>query len=784
MRPKGDRHEGEPEEEQFPAVQARKPENLVTEPFMQQVDNQLKRTLARLEGTKKGTLSKLGRQVEGIVRDATPESRDEVRKALEVMQHVTKQYIEAVFEEAVDASRSDSQSFQDILIELDSEMNNRHETEMAALEKTLGEAQQTDAVFGEPTTKPQAGCRGRGAPTMPSRTSTAGSSDKAFEDMFGGANQPRTSAWQSSHRPPKPTARGSFKSSQGQNKNKNKKFSFQWDRGGRRQGSVDSVGIGSESESKTEVPLEADDLKSTDYEDLDPMMRSLLEAGEDLHKEFKKDASKAGTEEWQADMEYAELQEQLNQALLEYNKQRGMVVQKDQLIDGLREEVTELKNSNLDLTASLESMGRAPSAGGAGTPIPSQFGRFQSVTSFPFNSAGGSPGTSNVAWLSMWLPKAVRLQMETTKAAIKRCDAEEKSCTEKMLQLGGGRQTSKERDCLTARRSSSEKHRQDFTLIKGFLEELSGHSKKSENNLADELSGIGSAESIETVKKMPTPGQTPTGNESSKNSSSGSVFFESQGRDASTSPKESSNEAHGPSKSPKRQGSTPKVPSPLAESHTPQASETAPEAGNAPLPASNTAAREVPLEGNNEQVREPADPENATQRAVETIDSGVLGMWSFFAHAGLVAMTHAGAFVRVSKFILHIFTYIMNQISRVVRLMWPFSRAAEEESPAPTLPKLPSPECFIVVMYYCSAFLTFQVYMATQRERQIWFEANGLTRKYMLERSRGESLWLIYGVDGNLIVGRKDVEDSFKLVYLLGVKSVQHLYRLAQGTPP
>ncbi|KAL2689585.1 hypothetical protein Neosp_003643 [[Neocosmospora] mangrovei] len=796
MRPKGDQHEGEPEEEQFAAVQARKLENIVTEPFMRQVGNQLKQTLARLKGAKYGTLSKLGQQVEGIIRDATPESRDEVRKALEAMQHVTEQSVEAVFEEAVNTSQSNSESFQDILIELDSEMNNHHKREMAELEKTLEKVHQTDEVFGEPTTKSKAGRRGRGAPTMLSRTSTAGSSDKAFTDFFDGACQPKTSAWQGSRRPPNPTARGSFKSSQGQNKNK--KSSSTWDRGGRRQDSVDSPVTGSGSESKTEVPLEAEelksddyeDLKSTDYEGLDPMMRSLLEAGDDIGKEFKKDASKAGTEEWQTDLEHAELQEQLDRALLEYKKQMGTLMQKDQVINGLNEEITTLKNTHLDLVASLESMGRTPSAGGAGTPIASQIGRFQHVTSFPFNSAGGSPGTSNVAWLSMWLPKAVRLQMETTKAAIKRCSAEEKSCAERILQLGGGRQTIGERDCLTARKDSSEKHRQDFTLIKGFLEELSGHSKKSEGNLADELSGIDSAESIKTVKPTPDPsnsgGQTPTGNESGKNSASGSVFG-SQGRDNSTSPKESGNEAHGPSKSPKRQGSTPKVPSPLAESHTATANETAAEAGNAPQtnnttpPTNNTATREVPPEGNNEQVREPEDPETATQTTVETIDSGVLGLWSFFAHVGLVVMTHAGAFVRVSKFILHLFTYIMNQISRVLRLIWPFSRAAEEESPAPVFPKVPSLECFILVIYYCSAFLTFQVYMATQRERQIWFEANGLTRKYMLERSRSESPWLIYGVDGNLMVGRKDIEDSLKLVYLLGVKSAQHLYGSAQG---
>ncbi|KAJ4194131.1 hypothetical protein NW755_002893 [Fusarium falciforme] len=780
MRPKAGRHEAEPEE-QLPTVQEDEtrntPYDALTEHFIRQVSGQLRQTLAQLEGTKKGTLSELDEKVEGIVYEATPESRDEVRKALKVMQDVTKQYIEAVAEEAIAASRSDSQVFQDILIEMDAEMTNQHATAMAALEAKLEKAQETDAVSGEPATKPQAGREGRGASNMPPRTSNSASSVEGFEELFGGSNRPSRTTGQRFYRPPKPTARGSFKSSQSQNKN----HTSLWDRGGKRPDSVDSAEIGSESEPKTDVPLEPQDLKSTDYEDLDPMMRSLLEAGEDLHQEFKKDASKAGTEEWQGETEYADLQEQLNQALLQYNKQRGVVMQKNHLIDGLMEEIAKLKSSNLDLTANLESMAQAPSTGASNTPIANQFGHLRSVTSFPVNSAGGSPRASNVAWVSMWLPKAVRLQVERARVAIKRCVAEEASCSEKMLKLGGGKQTTKEKDCLTARQSSSEQHRRDFTLIMSFLDELSRHSKKSQSSLADELSGMESAESITTLRKIPTPessnseGQTPTGTEGSKISASESGPSGSQVRDASTSPKEPAGETQ---TSPENQGTTPKVPSPLAESHTPPASNTTPPEGNAP-PASNTA----PPEGNNQQTRELDDPASATLRAVEVIDSGVLGMWSFFAHVGLVAMTHVGAWVRVCKFICQIFTYVMNQISRAVRLVWPFGRGANEESPVPRFPKLPSPACFIVVMYYCVAFLTFQVYMASQRERNIWFEANGLTRKYMLERSRSESRWLIYGVDGNLVVGRKDIESFFKLIYMLAMTTLQHLYRLAYGTP-
>lgn len=793
MRPKADRHGAEPGE-QLPVVLEGETRNTaydsITESFIRQVSTQLKQTLSKLEETKKGTLSELGEKVEGIVNKATPESRDAVRGALEMMQIVTKQSIEAVVEEAVDALRTDCQDFQDILIEMDAEMSERHATAMAALGAKLDKTQQTGAVSGEPTTRPQAAREDLGSFTMSSRTNTSTSSPKGFEQLFGGPNRPSRPTVQGSSRPSKPTTRDSFKSSsQSQSKNR----SSLWDRGGNRQDSVDSAEIGSESGPKTDVLLEPQDSNSTDFEDLDPMMRSILEAGEDLHQEFKKDASKAGTEEWKGEMEYADLQKHLQQALAQYNKQKSVAMHKTNLINELNDEIAKLKSRNLDLIANLESMAQA-STGAANTPIANQFGHLRSRPSFPFNSAGGSPRPSNVTWLNMWLPKVVRLHVDRTQSAIQRCSVEEANCS-KMLRLGGGNQTSKEKDCLTSRRRSSEQHRQDFTSILSFFDDLMRHSNRTQNTLADELSGMESAESIRNVGKMPTPdssnsdGQTPTGTESSEMPVSESTSPVSTVRDASTSPKEPADGTHDSSRTLKTQGTTPEVPSPLAESRTPLASNTTPPEGNTTPPgsntppASNTAPPEAPLEDKNEQARELDVPASATLTAVEAIDSGVLGMWTFFAYAGLVAMTHVGAWVRVCKFIFRIFTYIMNQISRAVRLIWPFGRT-DEEPPTPRFPKPPSPACFVVVMYYCAAFLTFQVYMASSRERKIWYEANGLTRKYMLERSRSESRWLIFGVDGNLMVGWKDVKDFFELIYMLVMKSPQFLYRAAYPSPP
>ncbi|RSM16007.1 hypothetical protein CEP52_000521 [Fusarium oligoseptatum] len=425
-------------------------------------------------------------------------------------------------------------------------------------------------------------------------------------------------------------------------------------------------------------------------------------------------------------------------------------------------------------------MTQASSASAAGTPTPGQLGRLGSVNSFPFNGAGGSPRVNNLTWLNSWLPKAARLQMERIQLAVRRCNAEETSCSEKMSKLGDDKQTARERDCLSTRKRSSEVHRQDFRQTMAFLEELSRHSKKSQSCLADELSGLelGSAASVPdsdaTPRKLLTPEPSDDSTLTPTSALGKKPVFESgpQGRDASTSPKEpasppkttsSVGEPHGESNPPKEQGTTPKAPSPLAESHTAPASNT--------TPASNAA----PSEGRNRQVRELDDPESATQAMVGAIDSGVLGVWSFFAYLGLVAMTHAGAWVRVCKFIYRVFTYSMGQMGRAIRLIWPFTRDSVEGSPGPNFPQRPSPECFIIVMYHCVVLMTFQVYMACQRERAIWFEANGLTRKYMLESSRVQRSWLFFGVDGDLVVGRKDIEDLFKMAYVFGVNIWQHL---------
>ncbi|KAJ4320536.1 hypothetical protein N0V84_005823 [Fusarium piperis] len=788
MRPKAGRNEAE-SGEQLPAR--------IIDRYIQQVGFRLKETITKLQGRKESALSELDEKVKAIISETTPDSRDEVRRALEAIQNFTQQHVETVAEGAIDFLRRDSQFFQEVVIEMDAELGEQHEEAMTELEKKLANVQQTEAVSGEPTTKSHADRVAGSTPNMSARPSRSSSSVHGFAETFGGANRPRRAAAESSRRPPRSTPRGSSKSSQSQSKD----LASLWGRGEGALDGVDSQETKSESTPKTGVPLEPEELEpkeaeSTDYEHLDPMMRSLLEAGEDLQQEFMNDAGKAGTEEWQGEAdEYGDLQQQLDKALLQSSKQQRMMNHKDELIQGLHLEIAKLKTNNNSLEASLEAMAQAPSAAAAGTPHTGQVSRLASVTSFPVNSAGGSPRATYPAWVTAWLPNAVQVQMERVRVAVDRCVTEETACSEKMAKLGGGRRTIMEKDCLTARKSSSEDHRRDFTHAMTFLGELAKYSRKSQSCLADELSGmeLGSSaselESATTLKKMPTPDPSSTGSETPKAVDSKKLASESgsastQAQDASTSPKEPASppkaaspaaETHSSSKSPKDQGTAPKVSSPLTEVHAPLASSNAP-TKNTP-PTSNTRSPE----GNSEPVKELDDPESATQVMAKAIDSGVLRVWTVFAYLGLIATLHGGAWVRVCKFLFQVIVYVMNHVSRVIRLIRSFGRDTDK-LPAPTFPEMPSPECLMIVMYHCVAFATFQVYMACSRERNIWFEANGVTRKYGLERSRNQKRWLFHGVDGNLVVGRKDVVNFFKLIYMLGMATAASVWSsIGQG---
>jgi hypothetical protein len=76
--------------------------------------------------------------------------------------------------------------------------------------------------------------------------------------------------------------------------------------------------------------------------------------------------------------------------------------------------------------------------------------------------------------------------------------------------------------------------------------------------------------------------------------------------------------------------------------------------------------------------------------------------------------------------------------------------------PEVTPPPVPSESLTVLGTQAAVLFLVSvaQVYVALQRERRIWMQANGLTRVYMLGHMREDPSWgVLPGVDPNLMVG-------------------------------
>lgn len=82
-----------------------------------------------------------------------------------------------------------------------------------------------------------------------------------------------------------------------------------------------------------------------------------------------------------------------------------------------------------------------------------------------------------------------------------------------------------------------------------------------------------------------------------------------------------------------------------------------------------------------------------------------------------------------------------------------------DPSQPPRRPRIPLMPSSSLRSLLASVFLfaVFQVYISASRERQIWLQANGLTRKYMLKTYASRRSWmLIPDVDGDLTWGFKD----------------------------
>ncbi|KAH6981877.1 hypothetical protein BKA56DRAFT_356320 [Ilyonectria sp. MPI-CAGE-AT-0026] len=77
-------------------------------------------------------------------------------------------------------------------------------------------------------------------------------------------------------------------------------------------------------------------------------------------------------------------------------------------------------------------------------------------------------------------------------------------------------------------------------------------------------------------------------------------------------------------------------------------------------------------------------------------------------------------------------------------------------------------EGMITVAYHLQLAATLEVYVASQRQRDIWMSANGLTRDYMIQSHREPPAWMfIPGVDEDLILRGRDVRRL--IVWVIGL---------------
>lgn len=105
-------------------------------------------------------------------------------------------------------------------------------------------------------------------------------------------------------------------------------------------------------------------------------------------------------------------------------------------------------------------------------------------------------------------------------------------------------------------------------------------------------------------------------------------------------------------------------------------------------------------------------------------------------------------------------------------LNYPGSNAAPPR--LPVLPIMPA-RSLVGLALYSIVYMTANMYTATSRERDIWTQANRMTRTYMLQTARNPQSWMgIPGVDGNLTIGFKDLVEKLGqarafLEYHLGI---------------
>ncbi|KAM5346538.1 hypothetical protein ACJ41O_009543 [Fusarium nematophilum] len=503
-------------------------------------------------------------------------------------------------------------------------------------------------------------------------------------------------------------------------------------------------------------------------------------------------------------------------------QQNKVIEEQQKEIEILVTEKEAFETESQNLRAALGNMPQGIADTGiptGGPPESTGLASAASAKSFRLSRAGSNvstPGIAQVPWLGAWLPNSLQSHRDRLHSALERCRKEERSCADKMSVLAGDEEAEAGKKFLQIHMDSSRRHGRDFILTADFLDDLGAQLKKgpppASVPLEEEIGwGVLGMESMPpTSRSEISPGSSlDFPDQDSATLVRGSVSTEKQGfilseqSGPSTPPSllastalvekpTSPGEARGYLPSPPTSRETPSSPgeaqqppstpretrqasssprltqpatSPITEGQkassspreTKEASPSPRQSQEAPPPGSEV--QNVSKSDNDDQQDPPDEQPNDSEPKEESVEpqspssnvvSIKLSLWIVFDWTCRFIIRQFTAWFLVMKFCLLVIRYAWARGTR--------GRVGNQQNRAVQFPTLPPTGAWMIVVHHCLIFTTAQVYVACQREKHIWFEANGLTRRYMLDRYRTEASWLKMPViDGNLVYGLRDL---------------------------
>ncbi|KAF4969520.1 hypothetical protein FSARC_3250 [Fusarium sarcochroum] len=141
-----------------------------------------------------------------------------------------------------------------------------------------------------------------------------------------------------------------------------------------------------------------------------------------------------------------------------------------------------------------------------------------------------------------------------------------------------------------------------------------------------------------------------------------------------------------------------------------------------------------------------------------TITQWLDRLWTRMLSGSVVVGFQLGAWVRLFKFVFYYEYYLYHRYIKYNYNRCVKGAPMNKSTTMPMFPASPGYQAPLTIGYQILFVVTFHVYLATQRERAIWYEANGLARKYMLKRAAiAPSSTSIFGIDGHLGLGWYDI---------------------------